>query len=146
MFYLLTHFECDSHTVHMLAQQCLPPPLTSAVKLSLFTHVHSHPLSLAARLHRCHANHSHYINNGRIFSGKTSYFSPSLPTIYLDTSGSLASELDSLTVPYPPLQHPSPLGGVDQVPSLPCPHHPRDTAPTLLLHLSGPDLVLSRPL
>ena len=35
-------------------------PLTSAVKSSLFTHAHSSPLSLAARLHQCHANHSHY--------------------------------------------------------------------------------------
>ena len=39
---------------------------------------HSHmqttsPLSLAARLHRCHANHSHYINNGWTFSGQTSH-------------------------------------------------------------------------
>ena len=48
-FYLLSHFEC---TVHNLTQWCLPPPLTSTVKLSLFTHVHSSPLSLA-RLHQC---------------------------------------------------------------------------------------------
>ena len=26
---LLGHFKCDSHTVHMLTQQRLPPPLTS---------------------------------------------------------------------------------------------------------------------
>ena len=25
--YLLNHFECDSHTVHMLTQGRLPPPL-----------------------------------------------------------------------------------------------------------------------
>ena len=31
----------------------LPPPLTSTLKLSLFTHVHSSLLSLAARLHLC---------------------------------------------------------------------------------------------
>ena len=49
----ISHFECDSHTVHMLTQQCLPPPLTSTVKLSLFTHAHSSPFSLAARLHQC---------------------------------------------------------------------------------------------
>ena len=60
----LSHFECDDHTVHMLTQWCLPPPLTSTVKSSLFTHAHSSPLALAARLHRCWANHSHYINNG----------------------------------------------------------------------------------
>ena len=39
------------------------PPLTSTVKSSLFMHVHSSPLSLAARLHRCHTNRSCYINN-----------------------------------------------------------------------------------
>ena len=44
-----SHFECDDHTVHMLTQWHLLPPLTSTVKSSLFTHVHSSPLSLAAR-------------------------------------------------------------------------------------------------
>ena len=62
------HFECDGHTVHMLTQQHLLPPLTSTVKSSLFTLVHSSPLSLAARPQR-HANHSHYINNSWTFSG-----------------------------------------------------------------------------
>ena len=52
LLYSLSHFECDGHTVHMLTQQHLPPPLTSTVKSSLFTHAHSSPLSLAARLHR----------------------------------------------------------------------------------------------
>ena len=51
LLYLLSHFECDSHTVHMLTQQRLQPPLTSTVKSSLFMHAHSSPLSLAARLH-----------------------------------------------------------------------------------------------
>ena len=32
---------------------------------------HSSPLSLAARLHQCHANHSYYINNGWTFSRQT---------------------------------------------------------------------------
>ena len=73
LLYSLRHFECDGHTVHMLTQQCLLPSLTSTMKLSLFIHVHSSPLSLAARLHRCHANHSRYINNGWTFSGQTSY-------------------------------------------------------------------------
>ena len=41
-----------------------PPPLTSTVKFSLFTHVHSSSLSLTARFHQCCANHSLYINNG----------------------------------------------------------------------------------
>ena len=38
-------FKCDGHAVHMLTQQCLPPPLTNTVKSSLLTHVHSSPLS-----------------------------------------------------------------------------------------------------
>ena len=54
LLYSLSHFECDSHTVHMLTQWCLPPPLTGIVKSSLFTHVHSSPLSSAVRLHQCH--------------------------------------------------------------------------------------------
>ena len=56
---------------HMLTQKHLPPPLTSTGKSSLFTHTHSSPLSLAARLHWCWANHSHYFNNGWNFSGQT---------------------------------------------------------------------------
>ena len=67
LLYSLSHFECDGHTVHTLTQQHLPPPLTSRLKLSLFTHVHSSPLSLASRLHRCHVNCFHYINNGWSF-------------------------------------------------------------------------------
>ena len=67
LLYLLSHFGWDGHTAHMLTQWHLPPPLMSTVKLSLFTHVHSGPLSLAARLHRCFANCSHYINNGWTF-------------------------------------------------------------------------------
>ena len=38
----------------MLTQRCLLPLLTSTVKSSLFTHVHSSPCSLAARLQGCH--------------------------------------------------------------------------------------------
>ena len=77
LLYLLSHFECDSHMVHMLTQQHLPPPLTSTVKSSLFTHAHSSLLSLAARLRWCCANHSHYISNGWIF--------PDRPHIYGST-------------------------------------------------------------
>ena len=74
LLYLLSNFECDSHTVHMLTQWHLPPPsLTSTVKLSLFIHEHSSSLSLAARLHQCCTNHSRYMNNGSTFSGQTSY-------------------------------------------------------------------------
>ena len=72
LLYLLHHFDCCGHTVHMLTQWRLPPPLTSTVRLSLFTPAHSCPLSLAARLHLCHVNRSHYINDGWTFSGQTS--------------------------------------------------------------------------
>ena len=72
LLYSLSHYACDSHTVHILTERHLPPPPTSTVK-SLFTHVHSSPLSLVARLHWCHANHSCYVNNGCTFSRKTSY-------------------------------------------------------------------------
>ena len=56
----------------MLTQWHLPPPLTGSVKSSLFTHAHSSPLSLAARLHQCHSNPYHYFNNGWAFSGQAS--------------------------------------------------------------------------
>ena len=45
LLYLLSHFECDSHTAHMLTQWRLLPPLTSTVNSSLFTHARSSPLS-----------------------------------------------------------------------------------------------------
>ena len=64
LLYLLSYFECDGHTIHILSQWQLPSPLTSTVKFSLFTHLHSSPLSLAARLYRCGTNHSCYVNNG----------------------------------------------------------------------------------
>ena len=73
LLHLLSYFECNSHTVHMLTQQHLLPPLTSTVRWSLFTHAHSSPPSLAARLHWCHANCSSYVNNGWTFSVQTSY-------------------------------------------------------------------------
>ena len=38
LLYSLSHFECNGHTVHMLTQQCLLPPVTSKVKsLKLFS-------------------------------------------------------------------------------------------------------------
>ena len=74
LLYLLSHFECNGYPVqHMLTQWCLPPSLTSTVKWSLFRHVHSGPPSLAARLLRCCANRSCYINNGCTFSRQTLY-------------------------------------------------------------------------
>ena len=72
LLYSLSHFECKSHTVHVLSQWHLPLPLTSTVKLSLFMHVHSSPLSLAVMLNGCCANCSHYITNGWTFSRETS--------------------------------------------------------------------------
>ena len=72
LLYSLSYFECDGHTVHMLTQWCLLPPPTSTVKL-LFTHVHSSPLSLAARSCKCCSNCSHCINNGQTFSRQTLY-------------------------------------------------------------------------
>ena len=70
LLYSLSHCECDGHTVHILTQWLLPSPLTSTVKSLLFTHVNSSPFSLAARLHLCHTNHSHYINNGWPFCNR----------------------------------------------------------------------------
>ena len=83
LLYSLSHFECNGHTVHILTQQHLPPTLTSTVKLSLFMHVHSSPLSLAARFHQCHINHCCYSNNCWAFSCQTSYtFQESLLVTY----------------------------------------------------------------
>ena len=72
LLYLLSHFECDGHTVHMLTQRHWLHPLTSTVKSSLFIYAHSSPLSLPARLHQCCTNYSRYINNGWTFSRQTS--------------------------------------------------------------------------
>ena len=76
--YLLSHFECDDHhIVHIFTQWHLPPLLTSNSEVSsLFTHVHSSPLFLVARLHGYCTYLSHYINNGNsgwTFSQQTSY-------------------------------------------------------------------------
>ena len=48
-------------------------PLTGTVKSSLFTHAHSSPLSLAARLHQCCTNSSRHTNSGWTFPGQTLY-------------------------------------------------------------------------
>ena len=72
LLYSLSHFDCSGHTAHMLTQGRLLPPLSSTVKSS-FMFAHSSPLSLAARLHRCRVNCSHYINNSWTSSGQTSY-------------------------------------------------------------------------
>ena len=51
LLYWLSHFECNGHTVHMLTQWHLLPPLICTLKSSLFRRGHSSPFSLAARLH-----------------------------------------------------------------------------------------------
>ena len=38
---LLSHFECDSHIVHMLTRQVSTAPLTNTMKSSLFMHAHT---------------------------------------------------------------------------------------------------------
>ena len=75
LLYSLCHFECEGHTVQHLTQWHLPLSLTSRMKSLLFMHAHSSSLSLADKLHQCHANQSHYINNGLTFSRQTSYMS-----------------------------------------------------------------------
>ena len=73
LLYLLSHFECDHHTVHMLTNGIYCPHWLSAVMSSLFTHAHSSPLSLASGSQWCRTNHSRYINNGWTFSTQTLY-------------------------------------------------------------------------
>ena len=76
----LMQIPCSTHsvifnamaTVHMLTQWHLPPPLTRTVKVSLFTHAHSSPLSLAAKLHQCDTNRS-LTNDGWTFTRQASY-------------------------------------------------------------------------
>ena len=59
---------------YILPQRHLLPTLTSTVKLSLFTHAHSSPFSLAARLHHCCANCSCYTKNGWTLSRQTAAY------------------------------------------------------------------------
>ena len=73
LLYSLSHLECNGHTVHMLTQWCLLPPLTSTVKSSLFRNMCSSPSSLTVSLHQCRANCSRYIDNSWTFSRQTSY-------------------------------------------------------------------------
>ena len=81
LLYSLSHFECNSHTVHMLTWWDLPHPLTSTVKTSFFRHVHSSPLSLAASLCQCHADCSRYINSGWTFSRQTFIYTYTKPLL-----------------------------------------------------------------
>ena len=127
--------------MHTLTQQHLPPPLTSTVKLSLLTHAHSSPLSLAARSHRCRANCSCFINNGGTFSGQTSYVQkestavhPTLPA-WSEPPASSASTVARASSPpsSPPAQslHPVARGILLNVSWIPLPLYSKpSTAPT----------------
>ena len=70
LLYLLSHFECNGHTVHMITQGHLL--LHFPVKLSLLIPVHSSPLSLASGLHQFCANHLHCIYYSWTFSRQIS--------------------------------------------------------------------------
>ena len=73
LLYLLSHFECDGHTVHMLTQRFLPPPLTSTVKSSLFTmHMPVHSPWLPGYINVTQTVLVMF-NNGWTFSRQTSY-------------------------------------------------------------------------
>ena len=56
----LSHFKCDSHTVHMLTQWCLLPPLTSKVIIAHACIFQS--TLLGCQVIWCHANHSLYFD------------------------------------------------------------------------------------
>ena len=77
---MATQYTCSLNGIYC-------PPLTSTVKSSLFVHVHSSPLSLAAGSQGCCANRSYCINNGCTFSGKTDTHTPGyenhVPCFYL---------------------------------------------------------------
>ena len=70
--YSLSHFECDGHTVHVLTQWCLPPPLTSTGQSSLFT-VHIPVRSPWLPGYTEVTWTPCYMNTGWTFSGQTSY-------------------------------------------------------------------------
>ena len=82
---VLSNFEWEGCTVHMPTPRCLPPSLTSTVKSSLFTHVHSSSFFLAARLHQCCVNHFH-INNGWTVSGQAFYLKQRKCSVHEDSS------------------------------------------------------------
>ena len=63
---MATQYRCSLNGVYH-------PLWLVPVKLSLIMHAHSSPLSLAARLHQCHANRSRYINNDWTIFRQTSY-------------------------------------------------------------------------
>ena len=92
----------------MLTQQHILPLLTSTVKSSLFTHVHSTPFSSAARWHQCHANHSHILTMARLFPDRLHicmcvcvyvytcmYTRPPLPTVLLSVVSVTCSQPQS---------------------------------------------------
>ena len=48
LLYSLSHFEYDGHTVHMLTQWCLPPPLTNNSEIIIV-----HPRTFQSTLLGC---------------------------------------------------------------------------------------------
>ena len=74
LLYSLSCFECYGHGVHMLTQQCLPPPLTSTVKYIVHSCAFQSTLlgcQVTSVLHMLHNPFSSYCNGGP-FSGQTS--------------------------------------------------------------------------
>ena len=72
----VTQYTCSLNGIYH------PHWLVQWSKWSLFMHVHSSPLSLAARLHQCCENCSCYINSGWTSSGQTSYTHETITTVY----------------------------------------------------------------
>ena len=73
LLYSLSHFECDGHTVHMLTQWHLLPPLTKYNEVVI---VHTRAFQstlLGCRVMSMSCKPSRDINNGWTFSGQTSY-------------------------------------------------------------------------
>ena len=66
------------------------------MKSSLFTHAHSSPLSLAARLHQYYMNHFRYVNNDWTFSGQTLHVQEKVVFIGFTTILSLRHPLGAL--------------------------------------------------
>ena len=73
------HCSTRSEIFNVMASQSEAPSMASTTTPSdyysevvMFTQAHPSPLSLAASLHQCSANHSHYTNNGWTFSRQTS--------------------------------------------------------------------------
>ena len=77
------------------------PPRTSTVKSSLFTHVHSSLLSLAAGLHQCCTNCSFYVNNDWTFSGQTIYKVKNWQDWWRSTKKGVKEQVGQMTPRFP---------------------------------------------